>query len=38
MAENLNMDEKVTVTNIAPWNVGFPNLTKSGDTIIQANE
>lgn len=30
----LNMDEKVTVVNIAAWDVGFPNLTKAGDTTI----
>lgn len=30
----LNMDEKVTVFSIAPWGVGFPNLTRAGDTII----
>lgn len=31
MAE-LNMDEKVTVINLAPWNVGFPNTVGRGDT------
>ena len=31
MAE-INMDEKVTVTNLAPWNVGFPNSISRGDT------
>ena len=30
----LNMDEKVTVISIAPWHVGFPNLTKMGDTLF----
>lgn len=30
----LNMDEKVTVRSIAAWDVGFPNLTRSGDTTI----
>lgn len=33
----LNMDEKVTVLNIASWNVGFPNLTAHGDTTIAPN-
>lgn len=33
----INMDEKVTVINIAPWNVGFPNLTGHGDTSISPN-
>lgn len=28
----LNMDEKVTVINLAPWNVGFPNAIGRGDT------
>lgn len=28
----LNMDEKVTVINLAPWNVGFPNTVGRGDT------
>lgn len=28
----INMDEKVTVANIAPWNVGFPNSIGRGDT------
>lgn len=32
--EKLNMDEKVSVLNIAPWNVFFPNKTNSGDTVI----
>lgn len=31
MAE-LDMDAKVTVVNIAPWNVAFPNKVRSGDT------
>lgn len=30
----LNMDEKITVYNIAPWDVGFPNLTTHGDSTI----
>ena len=33
----LNMDEKITVFNIAPWDVGFPNLTSHGDTTIAPN-
>lgn len=33
MAE-LNMDEKVTVRNLASWDVGFPNHTSVGDTTI----
>lgn len=28
----INMDEKVTVLNLAPWNVGFPNSIGRGDT------
>ena len=28
----INMDEKVTVLNLAPWNVGFPNSVSRGDT------
>lgn len=28
----INMDEKVTVINLAPWNVGFPNSISRGDT------
>ena len=28
----INMDEKVTVLNLAPWNVGFPNSVRRGDT------
>lgn len=28
----INMDEKVTVVNLAPWNVGFPNSIGRGDT------
>ena len=31
MAE-INMDEKVTVINLAPWNVSFPNNVGRGDT------
>ncbi|MSS09494.1 hypothetical protein FYJ38_12680 [Clostridium sp. WB02_MRS01] len=33
----LNMDEKVTVRNIAPWSVGFPNMISRGDTVIAPN-
>lgn len=33
----LNMEEKVTVRNIAPWSVGFPNLVGRGDTVIAPN-
>lgn len=29
---DINMDEKVTVINLAPWNVGFPNLVGRGET------
>lgn len=32
--KELNMDEKVTVKNIAPWDVGFPNIATRGDTNI----
>lgn len=28
----INMDEKVTVINLAPWDVGFPNSIGRGDT------
>ena len=28
----INMDEKVTVLNLAPWNVGFPNSVSRRDT------
>lgn len=35
--KEINMDEKVTVVNIAPWSVGFPNLVGRGDTIIAPN-
>lgn len=37
MSEKLNMDEKITIFNIAPWNVAFPNLTTHGGTSIQPN-
>lgn len=30
--KEINMDEKVTVLNLAPWNVGFPNSFGKGDT------
>lgn len=33
----INMDEKVTVFNIAPWNVGFPNAISRGDTCFPPN-
>ncbi|WP_342759409.1 hypothetical protein [Kineothrix sedimenti] len=33
----INMDEKVTVRNIAPWSVGFPNMVGRGDTTIAPN-
>lgn len=34
MSEAINMDKKVTVKNIAPWDVGFPNIEDRGDTTI----
>lgn len=37
MQDKLNMDEKITIFNIAPWNVAFPNLTTHGDTSVQPN-
>lgn len=30
----INMDEKVPVTNIAPWDVGFPNSVGRGETVF----
>lgn len=36
-AQRLDMDEKVTVFNIAPWNVGFPNSVGRGDTCFAPN-
>lgn len=33
MSENFNLDKKVTIKNIAPWVVGFPNVS-GGDTVI----
>lgn len=32
MSVELNMDEKINVVNLAPWNVGFNNNTTSGAT------
>lgn len=32
----INLDKKVTIKNIAPWNVGFPNVN-GGDTTIAEN-
>lgn len=32
--KELNMDKKVLVKNLAPWNVGFPNKTSHGDTVF----
>lgn len=36
MEENkeFNLDKKVLVKNLAPWNVGFPNKTSHGDTLF----
>lgn len=33
----LDMNEKVTVVNLAPWNVGFPNSIDRGDTMFAPN-
>lgn len=33
----LNMDAKVTVINLAPWPVGFPNHISRGDTCVAAS-
>lgn len=30
----INMDEKVPVINIAPWDVGFPNSVGRGETLF----
>lgn len=32
--EKFNMETKVTVRNIAPWSIGFPNMVGRGDTVI----
>lgn len=32
--KEINMDEKVSVFNIAPWEVGFPNSISRGDTMF----
>lgn len=37
MSEKFNMDKKVTVKNIAPWNVGFPNIEDRGDSTFAPN-
>ena len=36
MSENteFNMDKRVIVKNLAPWNVGFPNKASTGDTVF----
>lgn len=34
--KELNLEQKVTVKNIAGWNVGFPKLTETGDALIAA--
>lgn len=31
---DINLDEKVTIINLAPWQVGFPNHITRGDTNI----
>ena len=33
----INMDKKVNVYSIAPWDCGFPNLTSHGDTMFSPN-
>lgn len=35
--EELNLDTKVLVKNIAPWNIGFPNKATIGDTSLAPN-
>lgn len=37
MSETFNLDKKVTVRNIAPWSVGFPNIEDRGDTTFAPN-
>lgn len=32
--KDINMDEKVAVLNLAPWDVGFPNSISRGDTMF----
>lgn len=36
MVENFNLDKKVVVINLAPWNVGFPNI-ENGSTTFAPN-
>lgn len=36
MEKQLNLDEKVTVRNIAGWSVGFPKITEVGDVHVAA--
>lgn len=33
-SNEFNMDKKVSVRNLAPWDVGFPNKTSHGDTLF----
>ncbi len=33
----INMDERVTVVNLAPWSVAFPNKIHAGDTCFSAS-
>lgn len=33
----IDMNQKVTVVNLAPWNVGFPNSIDRGDTMFAPN-
>ena len=37
MLEGFSLDKKVTVKNIAPWDVGFPNIEGRGDTTFAPN-
>jgi len=34
ISDDFNMNKKVTVKNLADWNVGFPNIASRGDTRI----
>jgi len=35
--KNFDLDKKVTVRNIAPWHVAFPNIEDRGDTTFAPN-
>ena len=37
VSKHVNMDDKIVIKNIAPWQIGFANILTTGDVLVQPN-